>query len=202
MDSENIPCPFCAEIIKAEAKLCRFCHAEKIDGNWIKANLPTQTKMNVPKGYFTIQISAWFIIISAMLEIFGAIVETMLSESSSIEAMTLGNHLCYVIFYSTIGYGLIKAKHWSMKLLVAHNIFYTIDKLFYELSNKALESSAVKFIGAEYEGLFASFHMFTTLGMILSWWGFLVFLYFRRSYFGIENASTPKDTLHSSGENL
>ncbi len=37
MNSDEMPCPICAETIKRNATVCRFCSAKSVFGTWLRA---------------------------------------------------------------------------------------------------------------------------------------------------------------------
>jgi len=70
-------------------------------------------------------------------------------------------------------------------------IFYTLERILYLLdgSARAMEAATTlgryqSLLGQDGQSVVSQAMNLTTILTILGWWGFLVYLYFKRDYFG------------------
>ena len=92
-------------------------------------------------------------------------------------------HLIYIAIYLGMGFGLWAAMPWGFKYVLGSTIFYTLDKVQYLLSGQASAKIITEygaFLGSEGQTM-VSWVSTLTFGLsIVGWWGFVLYLYFKR----------------------
>lgn len=108
-------------------------------------------------------------------------------------AIAVAYHLLYFGLFLAMGIGLWAARPWGYRVMFVGTIIYSLDKVIYLLDRQARDA-AMREMLAGYGGMLdivdlssmqQMMILFTVL-MVVSWWGFLLYLYFRRSYFGAQ----------------
>lgn len=89
-----------------------------------------------------------------------------------------------------MGYGLFNARRWAYRLVFIITGLYTLDRLVYILDRKALQINLTTFldkygvaIDAAQMALVLNVILIATVLIMLCWWGFAWYAYFRRAYF-------------------
>jgi len=179
-------CPYCAEEIQDDAVICRYCFAEKLNGRWQRSPNQIPSKPQAHTARFTIRIAGAFFIASTVVELFSISSTVQLFGSTMSGIAALVYHLVFMTAFFGMGWGLWSAKPWGFQMMVTGTVLYTLDRLQYLLTGSAVASELDQYgalIGNDGLGLVSTITAGVTLMILASWWGFLVYLYFKRDYF-------------------
>lgn len=134
---------------------------------------------------FIISSSAWLLFL-------GGIFELPVTNDSHESIFLHFYHLAFAVLMIVSGLGLLRRKYWGYQAIQMATFVFSIDRIFFlftantqaELTDAGIPSvigdmavdlfdpRALEMIG----------HAFTLLGL-LSWWGFSLYLYYRRHHF-------------------
>ncbi|MDH3563935.1 MAG: hypothetical protein OEN49_11190 [Gammaproteobacteria bacterium] len=144
------------------------------------------------KGHFTFRTCAVLFMASAVLELLSITSEAPLFGAIR-DGITAGiYHLFYVALFLALGIGLWSATRWGYTLVYVTTAVYTLDKLQLVLSREALQEFVkIQMIGFESqlqmqginEALIVQAIAMMAAVVILCWWGFALYTYWRRDYF-------------------
>jgi hypothetical protein len=144
------------------------------------------------KGHFTFRTTAVLLIASAVFELLSVTDEVPLfSEIRG--GITAGiYHIAYVVLFLSLGIGLWGAKKWGYTMVFVLAALYTLDALQLLLGQQVMEAYLTTQISG-YESVFQSLGLnaailtqlfvFTRVLVVLCWWGFALYTYWRRDYF-------------------
>ena len=150
------------------------------------------------KGHFTFCTTAVLLIASAVFELFSITAEEPLfGEIRS--GLSVGiYHVLYAALFAALGAGLWSAKKWGYALVFVTTALYTLDKLQFVMNQQVMEG----FIKQQMSGyeevlqsqgvdsaLFMQAIVLTSIVIVLCWWGFALYTYWRRYYFKNTGAS-------------
>jgi hypothetical protein len=145
-----------------------------------------------PKGRITFRIAAVFFLLSALLEIFSITSEVPLFGALRGGVSAAIYHLIYFLLFMALGIGLWRAKPWGYRLVFAGTLLYTLDKVLYLLYRDSMKAwlriqlsgyeEMLQFIDI---GLILQMVILLMLLFVACWWGFTVYTYWRREYFGM-----------------
>ncbi|HEY5683312.1 MAG TPA: hypothetical protein VIR61_06520 [Sulfuricaulis sp.] len=144
------------------------------------------------KGHFTFRTCAVLFMVSAVLELL-----SITSEAPLFGAIHGGisagiYHLIYVVLFLALGIGLWGATKWGYALVFVTTALYTLDKVQLVLNQDALKDfvklqmagfeSPLSMQGINEALILQAVAMMAAI-VILCWWGFALYTYWRRDYF-------------------
>ena len=144
----------------------------------------------VRKSNLTIRTAGMFFLVSAFFEGLSLTSGIPLFGAIRGGAIAVVYHLLYIGLFLAMGIGLWAARPWGYRVMFVGTIVYSLDKVMYLLDRQARDA-AVREMLAGYRGMLdivdpssmqQMMNLLTVL-MVVSWWGFLLYLYFRQSYF-------------------
>ncbi len=186
-------CPYCAEQIRDEAALCRFCGARRVDGTWSALDFAGERRASASKSNFTIASTGWLLLLSGAWSLL-----TLTSPVALFGALRGG--LVAVLYNGTfgalflvMGYALTWRKSWALRATAATSVAYTLDKLGLLLDPSA-RAAALGEVGGmlgELGPMIQQVMVMTTLVFLIGWWSFVLYLYVRRDYFVVHADRRP-----------
>jgi hypothetical protein len=149
------------------------------------------------KGHFTFRTTAVLLMITAAFELWTvrnlSIIggEPLFGEIRS--GLSVGiYHVFYAVLFAALGVGLWSAKKWGYALVFVTTAVYTLDKLQFILSRQAIENFIAQQMSGyeevlQSQGVDSAFFMqaimLASIIIVLCWWGFALYTYWRRDYF-------------------
>ncbi len=101
--------------------------------------------------------------------------------------------LCYNLFFAMLflgmGLGLIMGRSWGYRLFWAGTAVYSLDRLLFVLSKETRDAYLTAGGVSQEVRSLVDMRMFdqgiflVTVVMLLCWWGFAFYVYWRRDYF-------------------
>lgn len=143
------------------------------------------------KSNLTIRTAGIFYLVSALFEGLSLTSGIPLFGAIRGGAIAVVYHLLYFGLFLAMGIGLWAARPWGYRVMFIGTIIYSLDKVIYLLDRQARDA-AMREMLAGYGGILdivdpgsmQQMISLITVLMVVSWWGFLLYLYFRQSYFG------------------
>lgn len=155
---------------------------------------------NPKKGRFTFRTSAVLFVLSAAFELLSLTAEVPLFGEIRGGVSVGIYHVVYAALFLALGIGLWSGKHWGYPLVLAATALYTLDKLQLLLSQQALSAFVTAQMGGfEHElqaqgiteELILQAIVLMSIVVILCWWGFALYTYWRRDYFDKAGGASP-----------
>ncbi len=152
------------------------------------------------KGRITFRTTAVLFLLSAVLEIFSVTSKVALWGALRGGVVAVIWHLIYFWLFLGLGVGLWRAKPWGYKLVFVGTLFYTLDKVSTLFHTDFMKTWLMQQF-SRYEDIWqfidigAVLQIFTLLMLLFvaCWWGFAVYTYLRRDYFGLgQKPQTPE----------
>ena len=144
------------------------------------------------KGHFTFRTTAVLLMASAAFEFFSITAEEPLFGEIRSGLSVAIYHLFYAALFAALGVGLWNAKKWGYALVFATTAVYTLDKLQFILNQQVMDNfikqqmsgyeSALQAQGID-SALILQTMVLTSVVIVLCWWGFALYTYWRRDYF-------------------
>ncbi len=142
------------------------------------------------KGKFTFRTAGVLFILSALFELFAINTGVPLLGALRTGAAAVGYHLIYVLLFSLLGYGLLRARSWAYRLLFVTTTFYSLDRMVFLLDRHLMQAYLNQQLAAYGDiaslvdmGLLLDVITVAALTAILCWWGFAWYAARRRAYF-------------------
>ena len=144
------------------------------------------------KGHFTFRTTAVLLMVSAAFELLSLTAEEPLFGEIRSGIGVGIYHLVYAALFVALGVGLWRARKWGYTLVFVTVALYTLDKLQFVMNQQVMEG----FIKQQMSGyeevlrsqgvdsaLFMQAIVLTSIVIVLCWWGFALYTYWRRDYF-------------------
>ena len=144
------------------------------------------------KGHFTFRTTAALLMVSAVFELLSlTAAEPLFGEIRSGIGVGI-YHLVYAVLFAALGVGLWRAREWGYTLVFVTATLYTLDKLQFILNRQVLENFIAQQLSGYEEvlqsqgidsALFMQAIVLSSIAIVLCWWGFALYTYWRRDYF-------------------
>ncbi len=147
---------------------------------------------NPKKGRVTFRITAALFILSAVFELIYFNSGALLFGAIRGGIIAIVYHLFYVALFSALGFSLWNASRWGYPLVFAATTIYTLDKLQLLLDQQAVAAVVAQAMAGNEgalqaqgvtQALLLQSIMLMTIVVIVGWWGFALYTYWRRDYF-------------------
>lgn len=148
------------------------------------------------KGHFTFRTAGVLLMASAALELFSITSEVPLFGEIHGGVSAGIYHVVYAVLFLGTGVGLWSARRWGYTLVFVTTAVYTLDKLQLVLGRQALQV----FIKTQMSGFESQLQsqgiddtlimraiMLMAITVVLCWWGFALYAWWRRDYFTGDN---------------
>lgn len=148
---------------------------------------------NVPKGRFTFRFAAVCFALSAVWELLTLGTDAVPFGRNISGTGAAIYHLVYGALFAWVAFGLWKGSRSGFYVLLATAVLYTADLLVLLASDRLAMLIREQFAGNEDLFQLVSLEYMVqvmtlmTVVIVLCWWGFVGYAYYRRDYFGIRS---------------
>jgi hypothetical protein len=180
-------CPYCAEEIQDEARLCRFCGAWLVDGTWQSPSAPAFAAKE--RRSFTMVSTGWLLILSG--------VWMLITCTSSVPLLGAVRSGMVAVLYNgaigasflAMGYSLAARLPWALAATWAATAVYTLDKVLFIVDGPARRASfqqgsqLLNSRGPGMGSMVDQVAVVMAVSFLAGWWGLVLYIYFKRGYF-------------------
>jgi hypothetical protein len=181
-----LKCLYCAEEIRDEARLCRFCGARLIDGQWRSPDIPPRAAAG---RNFTMLTSGWLLVVSGVWMLVACMNPVPLFGEVRTGAVAALYNGVFGALFLAMGYALAGRKPWALTATAAATAAYTLDKVLFILDATARRaflangSQLINSLGPGMGDMVDRVAMLMSWSFLAGWWGLAIYIYLKRGYF-------------------
>ncbi|MFA6034613.1 MAG: hypothetical protein WC889_17070 [Myxococcota bacterium] len=178
-------CQFCAEEIKDDAQLCRFCGAIRVDGQWQHLS-----KERAGAGRnLTIFTSGWLLLLSGAWTLLQCTSPVPLFGALRGGVVAVVYNVMFGAALMSMGYAMAQRKPWALRAVAIATAVYTMDKLIFILDSQARlaamgeNAQLINELDAGMGAMLDRVTLMTPMAFLVGWWGLVAYIYVKRGYF-------------------
>ena len=180
-------CPYCAEEIQDEARLCRFCGAWLVNGQWQSPAAPAFAAKE--RRSFTMLTTGWLLVVSGAWMLLACTSPVPLLGAMRGGAVAVLYNGVFGVAMLAMGYALANRKPWALTATAAATAAYTLDKVLFIFDGPARRASLVegsqllKSLGSGMDSMVDQVAVVMSVAFLAGWWGLVIYVYLKRGYF-------------------